>query len=111
MGKRNVADTPLAHLRGKVHNIWAGAVLHVLDKESIEKLLANVCLLLREGGLLFGTSVGSETAGLFAPTPDGKSMRYVHSPVGSPLVQDAIQSQLNTPLSPSAAVHCALGAD
>eukprot|EP00884_Botryococcus_braunii_P003621 jgi/Botrbrau1/1325/Bobra.0063s0039.1 len=73
-------DTPLAHVRGRVHNVWAGAVLHVLNKESIEKLMANVHLLLRDGGRLFGTSVGSESAGFFAPTPDGKSMRYVHSP-------------------------------
>lgn len=75
------ADTPLNHLRGKVHNVWAGLVLHVLDKESIDRLLRNVHLLLHEGGLFFGSCVGADIAGPWVSTPDGNSTRYIHSPV------------------------------
>jgi hypothetical protein len=74
------ADTPLGPFRGKVHYIWAGAVLHVLSEEDVVTLLQNVFLLLRPGGTFFGDCGGSEPAGPW-PTSDGQPRNYLHSQV------------------------------
>ncbi|BDA47220.1 probableBRG0 Methyltransferase adrK [Coccomyxa sp. Obi] len=74
------ATGPLGHLSGRVAFAWAGAVLHVLSAEDVRAFATHVHAVLAPGGVWFGTCVGSEPPGDWAPTPNGKGRRYLHSP-------------------------------
>lgn len=54
-------------------------MLHVLSLADCEKFITNVHLLLRPGGGFYGWTVGKQEAGEWAPTPDGKQKRFLHS--------------------------------
>ena len=77
----NAACCLTGMLVGATNFVWAAAVLHVLSKADCEKFIANVHLLLRPGGGLYGWTVGDQEGREWAPTPDGKQKRFLHSPV------------------------------
>ena len=57
-------------------------VFHVLSLHQSEMLVQRMNLMLRKGGLVMGTCVGSTKAQEWQLTPDGKSARFLHS-IGS----------------------------
>ena len=55
------------------------AVLHVLSREQSQNLISRIFRVLKSGGVLFGTCVGSVEAQEWALTPDGTAPRWLHS--------------------------------
>jgi len=59
---------------------YAGAVLHVLSREDIVAFLTNILHILKPGGTLFGSCVGSSTPQVWKHVPnDTERFRYIHS--------------------------------
>ena len=54
-------------------------VFHVLSLAQSEKLVQRMSLMLKKGGFVMGTCVGSTEAKDWHLTPDGKSTRHLHS--------------------------------
>jgi hypothetical protein len=122
---------PLGRLSGRVDVMWAGAVLHVLRKEDVERFVRHAHGMLAPGGAWIGvrsglypcktlhaptfnplltacsppcaqTCGGSEEPGEWFATPDGKGMRYLHSPASlTQLMKAAGFSEVSVKLAPA----------
>ena len=73
------------NLIGAADFLWSAAVLHVLSRSDSAKYVASAHLLLRPGGGLYGWTLGSQEGRDWAPTPNGKANRFLHSEVSTQL--------------------------
>ena len=73
-------DRVVDSLTGNFEAVVCQLVFHVLTKEQTENLIKRMCSMLKKGGILIGTCLGSkEDATSWAKTPTGEGVRYLQS--------------------------------
>ena len=75
-----ITDRLVDSLTGNFNGVICQMILHVLSKEQTENFMKRICSMLKPGGILIGSCVGSEEEAVsWAPTPRGDGVRFLQS--------------------------------